>query len=227
MIGLEMFANVKSQITAIEIELNVSFMIRHPQFGRKKLCRPHMHYQADPSQSPAPAVGLGREIALVLASKGYAVFGTAISEAETQELRNASNGRVRLTICDMTKEAAVQAWASDVSDALGDAGLNLLINNAGILTPGPMEVFVARRHPARVRRQCLRCPVGHKCVSASTAQGTRSHRPGQHLDGSLPLPFNGPSGASKAAMEVFSAVYRAELKSLFPARCRTRRARRP
>ena len=29
---------------------------------------------------------------------------------------------------------------------------------------------------------------------------------------SVPLPFNGPSGASKAAMEVFAAVYRAELK---------------
>jgi NAD(P)-dependent dehydrogenase (short-subunit alcohol dehydrogenase family) len=29
---------------------------------------------------------------------------------------------------------------------------------------------------------------------------------------SLPLPFNGPSGASKAAMEVFATVYRAELK---------------
>jgi NAD(P)-dependent dehydrogenase (short-subunit alcohol dehydrogenase family) len=85
--------------------------------------------------------GLGREIALGLASKGYAVFGTAISEEEIQELKNASNGRVRLMICDMTKESAVQAWASDVSYALGDAGLNLLINNAGILTPGPMEVL--------------------------------------------------------------------------------------
>jgi NAD(P)-dependent dehydrogenase (short-subunit alcohol dehydrogenase family) len=29
---------------------------------------------------------------------------------------------------------------------------------------------------------------------------------------SLPLPFNGPSGASKAAMDVFATVYRAELK---------------
>jgi NAD(P)-dependent dehydrogenase (short-subunit alcohol dehydrogenase family) len=28
----------------------------------------------------------------------------------------------------------------------------------------------------------------------------------------LPLPFNGPSGASKAAMEVFATVYREELK---------------
>ena len=28
----------------------------------------------------------------------------------------------------------------------------------------------------------------------------------------MPLPFNGPSGASKAAIEVFATVYRAELK---------------
>src|SRR5947208_2270307 len=28
----------------------------------------------------------------------------------------------------------------------------------------------------------------------------------------LPLPFNGPSGASKAAMEVLATVYRAELR---------------
>jgi len=40
----------------------------------------------------------------------------------------------------------------------------------------------------------------------------------------LPLPFNGPSGASKAAMEVFATVYREELKR-FGHRCR-RRGRR-
>ena len=41
----------------------------------------------------------------------------------------------------MTKEGSVKAWTSGVSNALGDAGLNLLINNAGILTPGPIEVL--------------------------------------------------------------------------------------
>src|SRR5258707_1927054 len=80
--------------------------------------------------------GLGRDIALGLASKGYRVFGTAMSTAEVQDLKDASNGRVTLTVCDMTKEQAVKAWASGVSDALGDAGLHVLINNAGILTPG-------------------------------------------------------------------------------------------
>src|ERR1700676_5759799 len=79
--------------------------------------------------------GLGRDIALGLAAKGYIVFGTAISAAEVQDLRDASGGRVSLTVCDITKEPAVKAWAGGVSDALGGGGLDLLISNAGILTP--------------------------------------------------------------------------------------------
>ena len=85
--------------------------------------------------------GLGREIALGFAAKGYSVFGTALSEEEIQELKAASDGCVHLTIVDMTQEAAVQAWAQGVTETLGDAGLDLLINNAGILTPGPIEVL--------------------------------------------------------------------------------------
>ena len=85
--------------------------------------------------------GLGRDIALGLAAKGYVVFGTAMSVAEVQDLKDASGGRVSLTVCDMTKEESVKAWAAGVSDALGDSGLDILINNAGILTPGPIEVL--------------------------------------------------------------------------------------
>ena len=85
--------------------------------------------------------GLGRDIALGLAAKGYVIFGTAMSATEVQDLKDASGGRVSLTVCDITKEQAVKAWAGDVSDALGNAGLNLLISNAGILTPGPLEVL--------------------------------------------------------------------------------------
>ena len=157
--------------------------------------------------------GLGREIALGLAAKGYAVFGTALSDAEVQDLKSASDGAVRLTICDMTKEAAVQAWANDVSDALGDAGLPLLINNAGILTPGPIEVLSLDA----IRREFDVNVFGALAVINAFLPALRKAR-GRIVQvstwtASVPLPFNGPSGASKAAMEVFSAVYRAELKS--------------
>jgi NAD(P)-dependent dehydrogenase (short-subunit alcohol dehydrogenase family) len=157
--------------------------------------------------------GLGRDIALGLATKGYVVFGTAMSAAEVQDLKDASGGRVSLTVCDMTKEQAVKAWAGGVSDALGDSGLDLLINNAGILTPGPIEVLPLDA----IRREFDVNVFGALSVMNAFLPALRKAR-GRIVQvstwtASVPLPFNGPSGASKAAMEVFAAVYRAELKS--------------
>ena len=156
--------------------------------------------------------GLGRDIALGLATKGYIVFGTAMSAAEVQDLKDASGARVSLTVCDITKEQAVKAWAGGVSDALGDSGLDLLINNAGILTPGPIEVLPLDA----IRREFDVNVFGALSVMNAFLPALRKAR-GRIVQvstwtASVPLPFNGPSGASKAAMEVFATVYRAELK---------------
>src|SRR5258708_5920284 len=153
--------------------------------------------------------GLGRDIALGLAAKGYVVFGTGMSAAEVQDLKDASRGRVSLTVCDMTKEQAVKAWASGVSDALGDAGLDLLMNNAGILTPGPIEVLPLDL----IRREFDVNVFGALSVINAYLPALRNAR-GRIVQistwtASVPLPFNSPSGASPAAMEVFAAVYRA------------------
>src|SRR5579859_7833291 len=156
--------------------------------------------------------GLGRDIALGLAAKGYVVFGTAMSAVEVQDLKDASGGRVSLTVCDMTKEESVKAWAAGVSDATGDSGLDILINNAGILTPGPIEVLPLDA----IRREFDVNVFGALSVMNAFLPALRKAR-GRIVQvstwtASLPLPFNGPSGASKAAMEVFATVYRAELK---------------
>ncbi len=157
--------------------------------------------------------GLGRDIALGLAAKGYVVFGTAMLATEVHDLKDASGGRVSLTVCDMTREPAVKAWAGGVTDALGDSGLDLLINNAGILTPGPIEVLPLDA----IRREFDVNVFGALSVMNAFLPALRKAR-GRIVQvstwtASVPLPFNGPSGASKAAMEVFAAVYRAELKS--------------
>jgi NAD(P)-dependent dehydrogenase (short-subunit alcohol dehydrogenase family) len=156
--------------------------------------------------------GLGRDIALGLAAKGYIVFGTAMSPAEVKDLKDASGGRVSLTVCDITKESAVKAWAAGVADALGQGGLDLLISNAGILTPGPIETLPldAIRHEFEVN------VFGALSVMNAFLSALRKAR-GRIVQvstwtASVPLPFNGSSGASKAAMEAFAAVYRAELK---------------
>ena len=157
--------------------------------------------------------GLGREIGLGFAAKGYRAFGTALSEEEVQELKAASDGGVNLTIADMTNEAAIQVWAQGVTETLGDGGLDLLINNAGILTPGPIEVLSLEA----IRREFDVNVFGALSVINAFLPALRQAQ-GRIVQvstwtASVPLPFNGPSGASKAAMEVFAAVYRAELKS--------------
>src|SRR5882724_678848 len=156
--------------------------------------------------------GLGRDIALGLAEKGYEVFGTALTEAEVQDLKSASGGRVSLAVCDITKEASVKAWARSVSSAIGDErGLDVLISNAGILTPGPLEVLSLDA----IRREFDVNVFGALSVMTAFLPALRKAR-GRIVQIStwtarLPLPFNGPSGASKAAMDVLATVYRAEL----------------
>jgi NAD(P)-dependent dehydrogenase (short-subunit alcohol dehydrogenase family) len=155
--------------------------------------------------------GLGRDIALGLAAKGYRVFGTAITPEEITDLQQASGGAVTLTSCDITDERAVKGWARAVS-AQTDGGLNVLINNAGILTPGPIETLALDS----IRREFEVNVFGALSVVNAFLPALRKAR-GRIVQVStwtahLPLPFNGPSGASKAAMEVFATVYREEVK---------------
>jgi NAD(P)-dependent dehydrogenase (short-subunit alcohol dehydrogenase family) len=120
---------------------------------------------------------------------------------------------VSLAVCDITKEPDVKAWVRSVSAALGDSrGLDLLVSNAGILTPGPLEVLPLDA----IRREFDVNVFGALSVMTAFLPSLRRAR-GRIVQVStwtahLPLPFNGPSGASKAAMEVLSTVYRAELK---------------
>jgi NAD(P)-dependent dehydrogenase (short-subunit alcohol dehydrogenase family) len=154
--------------------------------------------------------GLGRDIALGLAARNYRVFGTALSIDEVADLEQASNGAVNLTVCDIASEDSIKNWVREVEPVT--EGLDLLINNAGILTPGPLEVLPL----TAIRREFDVNVFGALAVINAFLPALRRNR-GRIVQistwtASLPLPFNGPSGASKAAMEVFATVYRAELE---------------
>ena len=155
--------------------------------------------------------GLGRDIALGLAEKHYRVFGTAMSKEEIADVQQASGGAVSLARCDITDDDAVKRWARDVMSQTGGS-LDLLINNAGILTPGPLEVLSLQA----IRREFDVNVFGALSVINAFLPALRQAR-GRIVQigtwtASMPMPFNGPSGASKAAVEVLATVYRAELK---------------
>jgi NAD(P)-dependent dehydrogenase (short-subunit alcohol dehydrogenase family) len=158
--------------------------------------------------------GLGRELAFGFSTKGYHVFGTARSVNETAEFQNqsAGDGGITLTITDITKEEQVKNWKDQVKKVLNGDGLDLLINNAGVLTPGPMEVLslnaVRREFEVNVFGSLATInaflPLLRKAKGRIVQIGS--------MTGRFPLPFSGPSSASKAAMEAFADVYRTELK---------------
>jgi NAD(P)-dependent dehydrogenase (short-subunit alcohol dehydrogenase family) len=155
--------------------------------------------------------GLGRDIALGLAEKGYTVFGTAMRRVEVEEVQQAAGGAAHLAICDITDAAAVQRWVEDTTAKLGDRGLDVLVSNAGILTPGPLEALPLDA----IRREFEVNVFGGLAVINAFLPALRKAR-GRIVEigamtGRFPLPFNGPSSATKAALEAFADVYRAEL----------------
>jgi NAD(P)-dependent dehydrogenase (short-subunit alcohol dehydrogenase family) len=160
--------------------------------------------------------GLGQELALGFSAKGYRVFGTAQSANEATELQNQNqstdDGEIILTITDITKEEQVNNWKEQVIELLNGDWLDLLINNAGVLTPGPMEVLSlnAVRHEFEVNVFGSLATINVFLPLLRQAKG-RIVQIGS-MTGRFPLPFSGPSSASKAAMEAFADVYRTELK---------------
>lgn len=156
--------------------------------------------------------GLGREIALELAARRYIVFGTADSAQEAENLGGASRGRVSLAVCDLKNVEAVNAWAAGISEAIGASGLDVLINNTTYLSRGPLELVTldeARRGfevnvfgglaVTNAFLPALRMAHGRIVQISSWTQD-------------MPRCFDGVRAASQAAMEAFSATYRAELK---------------
>jgi len=156
--------------------------------------------------------GLGRAVAIKLAAKGYRVFGTARSETDAADLEKTSAGNAAVTLADITDQHAVTAWVGKVSDELGERGLDVLISNAGTLTPGPLEVIPLND----IRREFEVNVFGAMAVINGFLPALRKSR-GRivqigAMTGRLPVPFDGPSSASKAAFEALADVYRLELK---------------
>jgi NAD(P)-dependent dehydrogenase (short-subunit alcohol dehydrogenase family) len=154
--------------------------------------------------------GLGREIALNLAAKGYRVFGTALLAEEVDDLATTSHGQVSLSVTDITQADAIKTWVDQVTDQLDGAGLDVLISNAGILTPGPLEILPLEA----IKREFDVNVFGGLAVINAFLPALRRVR-GRivavgAMTGRFPLPFDGPSSASRAALRIRQIHCRSE-----------------
>ncbi|HET6280350.1 MAG TPA: SDR family oxidoreductase [Polyangia bacterium] len=171
--------------------------------------------------APSPVVlitgsssGIGRATAISFARKGWRVFASM---------------RHPETAADLRDEAAHQGWAlttpqldvnddASVTDAVGAAlgetqgRLDVVINNAGFYTFGPLE----ETSPDELRAQLETNVVGVHRVTRAVLPAMRARRDGAivtlgSISGRVAVPIAGPYHASKWALEGMVETLRYEL----------------
>ncbi len=149
--------------------------------------------------------GVGRAAVLALAGRGYTVY--AGIRGPVPEL--AAHPDVRPVMLDVTDPVAAESAAAQIAEETD--GLHAVVNNAGIIVQGPLELVP----PAELRRQFEVNVFGPSLVTAAMLPLLRAGG-GRVVNVSAPtahvaMPFMGPIGASKAALESLSDALRQEL----------------
>lgn len=155
--------------------------------------------------------GVGRAAVTRLDQDGWRVFAGVRSAAAGERLVQGTSHvtPVRLDICD---EASITAAQAEIAAALDGAGLDALVNNAGLSVDGPLELVPI----PRLRRQLEVNVIGQVAVTQAFLPlllrgGGRIVNIGGAA-GRMALPMLGALSASKAALDSVSDALRMELK---------------
>jgi NAD(P)-dependent dehydrogenase (short-subunit alcohol dehydrogenase family) len=158
------------------------------------------------------STGIGRASALRLDADGWRVFAGVRREENAEALREVASERLVPLILDVTDSEQIAAAAERVGEDLGDAGLDGLLNNAGIGVGGVLE-FVQLDD---LRRQLEVNVVGQVAVTQPMLPLLRTGRGRIVLissdNGRWAPPYMGPYAASKFALEALGDVLRVELR---------------
>jgi len=153
------------------------------------------------------AAGIGAATTRRLAESGYRVFAGV--HTETGSLTSIPG--VEPVAIDVTDPSSVEHAAKVVEGAVGKDGLRAVVNNAGVIVQGPLELVP----PDELRRQFEVNTLGPAHVIQAFLPLVRAGK-GRVVNVSaptarVPIPFMAPIGASKAALASFSDSLRGEL----------------
>ena len=158
------------------------------------------------------STGIGEAGAVELARRGFRVFAGVRKEADGDRLKAQSSNIVPLLL-DVTDAGQIAAAADAVGRAVGERGLAGLVNNAGIVVAGPIEIL-----PLDVwRRQLETNVIGQVAVMQAMMPLLRKARGRivniSSVNGRIAAPYMAPYAASKHALEAISNALRSELRA--------------
>ena len=155
--------------------------------------------------------GIGRATALALDAHGFRVFAGVRKPSDVDALHQAASARLTPLVLEVTDVASIAAAAEQIAQAVGDAGLIGLVNNAGVTVAGPLEYLPL----VDVRRQFEINVVGPLAlIQACLPLIRQAHGRIVNISsvgGKLAMPFNGAYSATKFGLEALSDALRREL----------------
>lgn len=156
--------------------------------------------------------GIGFATALKFDAMGWRVFAGAYPGEDVQPLIDGSSDRLIVVPIDITEQKMIDKAKRIISEELAGRHLYGLINNAGILTGGPVEAVQIDT----IRRQLEVNLFGHIAVTQAMLPLIRRGNKGHivnvtSLSGHITMPFIGAYSMSKSAMEAFTDSLRLEL----------------
>jgi NAD(P)-dependent dehydrogenase (short-subunit alcohol dehydrogenase family) len=158
------------------------------------------------------STGIGRATALRLDAAGWRVFAGVRKEEDADSLRAAGSERLTPVMLDVTDAEAISAAAASLGDELGSAGLDGLVNNAGVAIPSPLETMPIDAF----RRQVEVNLTGQVAVTQAMLPLIRSARGRivfvSSIGGRIAFPLTGAYHAAKFGIEAVGDVFRQELR---------------
>ncbi|MQA73776.1 MAG: SDR family NAD(P)-dependent oxidoreductase [Solirubrobacterales bacterium] len=157
------------------------------------------------------STGIGRATALALDRQGFEVFAGVRRPEDGEALRASASGSLEPLIVDVTDGASIAAAAARVREATG-ARLAGLVNNAGVVVPGPVEGIELDE----LRRQLEVNVVGQVAVTQAFLSMIRAARGRvvfmSSIGGRMSVPHLSPYHASKHALEAIGDSLRQEMR---------------
>ena len=159
------------------------------------------------------STGIGRACALSLDKIGLQVFAGVRKKEDGEVLKQESSERLTPIIIDVTDNDSIARASEIVRESIGEGGLAGLVNNAGTaVVMGPLEFIPIDKFMKQVYVNL----IGHIAVIQAFLPLLRKHN-GRIINigsigGIQAVPFNGPYGASKAALENLTDSLRMELR---------------
>jgi NAD(P)-dependent dehydrogenase (short-subunit alcohol dehydrogenase family) len=157
------------------------------------------------------STGIGRATALRLDADGWRVFASVRRERDAEALRAEASERLTPVLLDVTDPDAIAAAAELLSAELG-AGLDGLVNNAGVSLPSPLETMPIEDF----RRQIEVNLTGQVAVTQAMLPLIRTARGRvvfiSSIGGRIAFPFTGAYHAAKFGIEAVGDIFRRELR---------------